>query len=115
MASEATASKAGVARLGRVDALPVGQGICFKAGGEEIAVFRGRDGRLFAVQNRCPHRQGPLSEGIFGDGQVICPLHSHKFDLASGKGPVAHECLKTFPVRDVEGELRVILDPRPPS
>src|SRR6185295_11940892 len=51
-------------RVGPSDKVPPGQGLCFVVGGEEIAVFRQRDGQLFATQNRCPHKQGPLSEGI---------------------------------------------------
>ena len=57
--------------LGNIGRIPVGQGRCYVVGAEEIAVFRQRDGRLFATQNRCPHRQGPLSEGVMGGGQVI--------------------------------------------
>jgi len=96
--------------LGSVEKVPLGQGRCYIVGGEEIAVFRQRDGRLFAVQNRCPHRQGPLSEGIAGGGKVICPLHAHRFDLATGKGHEPAECLKTFSVREVAGKIHLSLE-----
>jgi nitrite reductase (NADH) small subunit len=96
--------------LGSIEKIPLGQGRCFIVGSEEIAVFRQRDGRFFAVQNRCPHRQGPLAEGIMGGGKVICPLHSHKFDLETGSGSEPHECVKTFPVREVAGEIHLSLD-----
>jgi nitrite reductase (NADH) small subunit len=66
-----------IANLGSVQKIPLGQGRCYIVEGEEIAVFRQRDGRLFATQNRCPHRQGPLFEGVSGAGKVICPLHGH--------------------------------------
>jgi nitrite reductase (NADH) small subunit len=92
-----TAFAAAVA-LGSLDSIPVGQGRCFIVGSDEIAVFRQRDGRLFAVQNRCPHREGPLSEGLLGNNTVICPLHSQKFDLESGKGQDNPQCLRVFPV-----------------
>jgi nitrite reductase (NADH) small subunit len=75
--------------------------------GEEIAVFRQRDGQLFAVQNRCPHRQGALAEGIAGGGKVICPLHAHKFDLATGEGSELHECVKVYAVCETNGVLRL--------
>ena len=91
--------------LGRVDQIALGHGHCFVVGGEEIAVFRSRDGKIFAVGNRCPHRQGPLSEGIVGNGKVVCPLHGHKFDLASGQGSEKHECVRTFEVREQYGEI----------
>ena len=93
--------------LGSIESIASGQGRCFIVGGEEIAVFRQRDGRLFATQNRCPHKQGPLSEGIIGAGKVICPLHAHKFDLCSGEGPDPKECLRVYPVREENGEILI--------
>ncbi|MBI3879945.1 MAG: nitrite reductase (NAD(P)H) small subunit [Verrucomicrobia bacterium] len=91
--------------LGSLEAIALGQGRCFIVGGEEIAVFRQRDGQLFATQNRCPHKQGPLSEGVAGGGKVICPLHSHKFDLVTGAGSEHGECVKSFRVSAVNGEI----------
>jgi nitrite reductase (NADH) small subunit len=91
--------------LGSVESIALGQGRCFLVGEEEVAVFRQRDGQLFAIQNRCPHKQGPLSEGVIGAGKVICPLHSHKFDLASGTGSEAGECVKVYVVREENGEI----------
>jgi len=95
--------------LGKVERVPLGQGFCFIVGKEEIAVFRQRDGRLFATQNRCPHKNAPLSDGIVGGGQVICPFHAQKYDLCTGRGPAPDDCLKTYPVRDVNGEIVVSL------
>lgn len=91
--------------LGSVESIALGQGRCYIVGGEEIAVFRQRDGQLFATQNRCPHKQGPLCEGVAGGGKVICPLHSHKFDLASGAGSEPGESVKVYAVREVGGEI----------
>lgn len=91
--------------LGPVDKVPLGQGFCFIVDGQEIAVFRQRDGRVFATQNRCPHKQGPLAEGIIGDGVVVCPLHAHRFDMAKGSGSEAHECLKTYKVKVENSQL----------
>jgi nitrite reductase (NADH) small subunit len=91
--------------LGSVSRIPVGQGRCYVVGAEEIAVFRQRDGRLFATQNRCPHRQGPLSEGVIGGGRVICPLHSHRFDLKDGTGSEHGECLEVHRVKELDGEI----------
>jgi nitrite reductase (NADH) small subunit len=96
--------------LGSVDKVPKGQGFCFIVSGREIAVFRQRDGRLFATQNRCPHKQGPLAEGVIGDGKVICPLHSHKFELCSGQGPDPKECLQVYSVREEKGEILLSLE-----
>ena len=91
--------------LGRISRIPVGQGRCYVVGSDEIAVFRQRDGRLFATENRCPHRQGPLSEGVMGGGQVICPLHAHRFNLKDGAGTEPGECVKVYTVKDADGEI----------
>lgn len=91
--------------LGSIESIAPGQGRCFIVGGEEIAVFRQRDGQLFATQNRCPHKQGPLSEGVAGGGKVICPLHAHKFDLETGEGSEKGECVKTYKVEAAKGEI----------
>jgi nitrite reductase (NADH) small subunit len=101
-------AKAGVtsiANLGSVKAIPLGQGRCYVVGNQEIAVFRQRDGSLFAIQNRCPHRQGPLAEGLVGAGKVICPLHGHQFDLRTGSGSEAVECVEAFSVEEAGGNI----------
>jgi len=90
--------------LGSINQIPLGQGQCFIVNGLEIAIFRPRGGGLCAMENRCPHRGGPLAEGIIGMDRVICPLHGHKFDLASGQGAEKHECVRTFKVREENGE-----------
>lgn len=94
-----------IVNLGSVNRIPEGQARCYVIGTEEIAIFRQRDGQLFATANRCPHRQGPLSEGVFGGGHVICPLHGHRFNLESGTGDEACESLKVFPVKIKEGDI----------
>ena len=95
--------------LGSMSRIPEGQGRCYVVGAEEIAVFRQRDGRLFAVQNRCPHRQGPLSEGVMGSGRVICPLHAHRFNLQDGAGAEPNECVKVYRVEELRGEILLSL------
>lgn len=96
--------------LGSIEKIAFGHAHSYIVGSEEIAVFRQRDGRLFAVQNRCPHRQGSLADGIAGGGKVICPLHSHKFDLCTGAGSEPHECVKTFPVQLINGEIHLSVE-----
>lgn len=109
--ADAVAPKPRTLNLGSVEKVPQGQGFCFIVDGREIAVFRQRDGKLFATQNRCPHKQGPLSEGIIGAGKVICPLHSHKFDLCTGEGPEPQECVKVYAVREEKGDILIGVDP----
>lgn len=103
-------SAARVARLGPVDRIAPGQGFCFVVGGEEIAVFRLRDGKVYAVQNRCPHKNAPLAEGIAGGAKVICPFHARKFDLCTGQGDVSGERLRTWPVEVKDGEILLMVE-----
>lgn len=90
--AEQFASSPELLDLGPIDQLALGQGRCVVANGKEIAVFRFRDGRVFATDNRCPHRGGPLSEGVVGIDRasgaeaVVCPLHAYKFSLRDGRG-----------------------------
>jgi len=99
-----------VVSLGSVSAIPLGQGRCYVVGGESIAVFRQRDGRIFATNSRCPHGQGPLAEGLLGNGKVICPLHGHQFCLETGAGSVTTESLQVFPVEEVNGNIQMNLE-----
>jgi nitrite reductase (NADH) small subunit len=91
--------------LGSVEKIPLGQGHCFIVDQKEIAIFRLRSGGLCAMQNRCPHRQGPLCDGVVDERQVICPYHGHKFDLRSGIGSEATERLKVYEVGEEQGEI----------
>ncbi len=77
-------------------------------GGEEIAVFRTGDDHVFALVNRCPHKAGPLSQGIVHGHSVSCPLHNWNISLASGEAQGEDKgCTPTIPVR-VDGG-RVLL------
>lgn len=91
--------------LGSLTTIPLGQGRCYVVGSAEVAVFRQRDGRLFAIQNRCPHRQGPLAEGVLGDNRVICPLHAHQFNLETGTGSEPGEGVQVYAVQEVNGDI----------
>ncbi|MBV9081184.1 MAG: nitrite reductase (NAD(P)H) small subunit [Acidobacteriaceae bacterium] len=94
--------------LGPVSAIPPGEGRNYEVAGERVAVFYTRSGQVFAVQANCPHKNGPLADGLVGGTTVICPLHAWKFDLTTGE-PVMGSCrLKTYPVR-LDGEGRILL------
>jgi nitrite reductase (NADH) small subunit len=86
--------------LGPVALIPFGEGRMFEVGDTTIAVFRVRGGQVYATEPWCPHRGGPLADGIVASGKVVCPLHGYMFELESGN-PVHHECrrLRTYPVR----------------
>lgn len=74
-----------------------------------IAVFRTAEDQVFALEDRCPHKGGPLSEGIVHGSQVTCPLHGWVFDMATGLAQGADSgAVRSFAAR-VEGG-RVLLD-----
>jgi len=50
----------------------------------EIAIFKTRDGSIFAIENECPHKHGKLSEGLVHGHKVTCPLHNWNIDLENG-------------------------------
>ncbi len=94
--------------LAPLAAIPLGEGREFEIAGERIAVFHTRVGGVFAVQAHCPHRGGPLADGLLGGSMLICPLHSWKFDLASGEA-LNRDCgLKTYSVR-LDNANRIVL------
>lgn len=65
-----------------------------------IALIRAEGDEIFAIEDKCPHKQGPLSQGIVHGKQVTCPLHNWVFELATGEA-VAPDvgCVKTFEVK----------------
>jgi nitrite reductase (NADH) small subunit len=70
--------------IGSVDDIPVGEGRAFVVGDEQVAVYRLRDGTLRALDAVCPHRGGPLADGLIDDRVVVCPLHGRTYDLCTG-------------------------------
>ena len=79
-------------------------------GGEEIAVFRTMHGDCYALVNKCPHKQGPLSQGIGHGNVVTCPLHNWVFSLESGEAQGADEGrVRTYPIRNHNGVLSIQL------
>ncbi|GIJ49516.1 hypothetical protein Val02_64020 [Virgisporangium aliadipatigenens] len=92
-------------RLGPVADLPVGEGRLYTVDGVGVAVFRLRDGSLRAVSAVCPHAGGPIADGLADAEVVICPLHQHVFELATGCSRTGQAPLRVYPVRDDGGEL----------
>ncbi|MBL8521814.1 MAG: nitrite reductase small subunit NirD [Betaproteobacteria bacterium] len=81
-----------------------------RADGKVIAIFRNAEDRVFALHDRCPHRGGPLSQGIVFGESVACPLHNWCITLNDGCA-VAPDTgtVERFPVRVVAGQVE--LDP----
>jgi nitrite reductase (NADH) small subunit len=89
---------AGLAVLGPLDEVPVGEGRAFGVAGEQIAVFRLRDGSLRAVSAVCPHKGGPIADGTIDLSVVRCPLHQHAFELDTGCSTTGAGPLRSYPV-----------------
>lgn len=86
--------------IGALDDIPRLGARVVKADTVEIAVFRTADDSVFALKDECPHRKGPLSQGIVHDTTVTCPLHNWKIDLASGNARAPDEgCTRSYPVK----------------
>ncbi|HEU5022255.1 MAG TPA: Rieske 2Fe-2S domain-containing protein [Bryobacteraceae bacterium] len=95
-------------KLGPAGDIPPGEGRVYEVEGERIAVFRTRAQEVYAVQAECPHKRGPLADGLVGGGTVICPLHGWKFDLKTGRALFGECGLKTYPV-SVDDAQNVVL------
>jgi len=95
--------------IGWLDQIPVrGARTVPVAGGEEIAVFRTGDNQVFALVNRCPHKGGPLSQGIVHGHSVACPLHNWSIALKSGIAQGEDKgCTPTVPVKVVSGRVLI--------
>lgn len=73
-----------------------------------VAVFRTHDDRVFAIEDRCPHKGGPLSQGIVHGSAVTCPLHNWVIDLQTGAAQGADEgCARPLAVRVDGGRVRL--------
>lgn len=78
-------------------------------GGEEIAVFHTLDDRFYALVNKCPHKGGPLSQGIVHGNVVTCPLHSWQISLKSGAALGDDDgCVPTIPLRVDAGRIYLL-------
>jgi nitrite reductase (NADH) small subunit len=93
-----------VTALCTVEQIPTGLGRAFQVGERHIAVFRSRTGKLFAVNNACPHKGGPLADGMIVGDQIVCPLHAFRFDGRTGVCDQAQMCAaQAYPVTEADG------------
>ena len=90
-----------------VDQVPADHGLSVRVGDRELALFN-LGGQFYALDGQCPHRGGPLGEGITENGRVYCPLHGWEFDVKTGacinnpERPVA-----SFPARVLDGKVEI--------
>ena len=93
-------------RITSVDNIPPRQARAVELGGASVAIVNMGD-RFCAVENRCPHSQGPLADGIVGHNFVTCPIHGWRISVETGRvvkpaGATA-SCVRTFPVKVEDG------------
>jgi nitrite reductase (NADH) small subunit len=92
----------------RTDRIPLREGRSVVVDGQEVAIFHLED-RFLTIENKCPHKGGPLCDGIVSGTKVVCPLHGQRFDLETGMPVLASQagCLATFPTRVEAGVIFV--------
>ncbi|MCG7507640.1 nitrite reductase small subunit NirD [Mesorhizobium retamae] len=96
--------------IGTLDDIPLRGARCVKTPNGRIGIFRTHDDRVFAIEDHCPHKGGPLSQGIVHGAAVTCPLHNWVFSLETGKALGADEgSVKTIPVRIEDGRIAIAL------
>ena len=95
-------------KITRTENIPFHEGRPVQVEGEELAIFNLGD-RFVTIENQCPHKGGPLCDGIVSGTTVVCPLHGWRFDLNSGMAVRASlpACVKTYPTRVEDGIVLV--------
>lgn len=94
--------------IGLVSDIPRRGARCLATPRGGIAVFRTIDDHIYALEDHCPHRGGPLSQGIVHDTSVTCPLHNWVISLETGKALGADKGqVKTVPVRVENGAILI--------
>ena len=94
--------------VGSLDEVPIGEGRTFAVDDQQVAVYRMRDGSLRALGAVCPHRGGPLADGLTDDAVVVCPLHNYAFDMCSGiEVSGSGLSVRSYPVQAVDGTIRI--------
>lgn len=91
--------------LGPLAQLPFGEGRTFAVDGNQIAIFRLRDGSLRAVSAVCPHQGGPIADGQIDGRIVLCPLHLNAFDLSTGCSSTSDYSLSTYDVQVIDDHI----------
>lgn len=98
--------------IGGLDDIPPQGSRIVRTAQGDIAVFRTHDDQIFALRDSCPHKGGPLSQGIVHGHRVTCPLHNWKIELASGDAVAPDEgCAARYAVRVEQGRILLCLRP----
>ncbi len=94
--------------IGRIEDIPRQAARLVKTDMGCIAIFRTFDDKIFALDDKCPHKGGPISNGIQHGDMVTCPLHNWVFDLNTGQAQGADSgVIRTYPVEVREGVILI--------
>ncbi len=86
--------------IGKLDDIPILGARIVRTNEGDIAIFRNAEDEVFALRDKCPHKGGPLSQGIVHGKKVTCPLHNWNINLDTGEAVAPDEgCAASFPVR----------------
>jgi nitrite reductase (NADH) small subunit len=98
-------------KIGTLNDIPRRGARCVATPRGRIAVFRTNEDEVFATVDRCPHKGGPLSQGIVHGTSVTCPLHNLVISLETGKAQGADEGdVRTIPVKVDGDEVFIAVD-----
>lgn len=99
--------------IGDIDDIPLRGARCVRTPNGKIAVFRTAENEVFAIEDHCPHKGGPLSQGIVHGTAVTCPLHNWVISLETGKAQGADEgAVATIAVRVEDRRIALALGER---
>jgi len=101
--------------VGTLDEIPIGEGRAFAVDGTEVAVYRLRDGTLRALAAVCPHKGGPLADGLMDGRVVVCPLHGHTYDLITGTEVGGNDAVCTYAVTAADDGTILVETAAPPE
>ncbi len=94
--------------IGQISDIPRRGARCINTPHGKVAVFRTGDDRIFAIDDHCPHKGGPLSQGIVHGASVTCPLHNWVISLETGKAQGADEgSVRTIPLKAENGTIYI--------
>ncbi|WP_025897087.1 nitrite reductase small subunit NirD [Sneathiella glossodoripedis] len=96
--------------VGSISEIPIRGARCVKIGDLTIALFRTAENKIFAMEDKCPHKNGPLSQGIVHGDCVTCPLHNWIISLETGEAQGADKgSTLTFPTQINDGVISISL------
>jgi len=92
--------------VGRLEDIPRLGARVVRTEAGDVAVFRTAEDEVFALRDQCPHKKGPLSQGIIHGKRVTCPLHNWVIELENGQAVAPDEgCTGVYPVRIEAGKV----------